>query len=68
MFVGHYGVSFGAKSADRSIPLWVLFLAVQLLESLWSPLALLQVEKVSIVPGAPASNALNFCLLADSIV
>ena len=32
MFVGHYGVSFAAKSADRSIPLWVLFVAVQLLD------------------------------------
>ena len=31
MFVGHYGVSFAAKRADRSIPLWVLFLAVQFL-------------------------------------
>src|SRR5688572_24402005 len=32
MFVGHYGVSFAAKKADDSIPLWVLFLAVQLLD------------------------------------
>src|SRR6266853_611368 len=31
MFVGHYGVSLAAKRGDRSIPLWVLFLAVQLL-------------------------------------
>src|SRR5216684_1503544 len=36
MFVGHYGVSFAAKRGDRSIPLWVLFLAVQLLDVFWS--------------------------------
>ena len=27
MFAGHYGVSFAAKGVDRTIPLWVLFLA-----------------------------------------
>ena len=32
MFVGHYGPSFLAKRADRTIPLWVLFVAVQFLE------------------------------------
>jgi len=60
MFVGHYGVSFAAKKIDRSIPLWVLFLAVQLLDILWAPLVLLGIEKVRIVPGAPASTALDF--------
>ena len=59
MFVGHYGVSFGAKSADRSIPLWVLFLAVQLLDIIWAPLILLGIEKVRIVPGITASNPLD---------
>ena len=33
MFIGHYGVSFAAKRADTSVPLWVLFIAVQLLMS-----------------------------------
>ena len=41
MFVGHYGVSFAAKKADDSVPLWVLFLAVQLLDVVWAPLVLL---------------------------
>jgi len=51
MFVGHYGVSFVTKRADPSIPLWVLFLAVQWLDVMWAPLVLLGVEKVRIVPG-----------------
>jgi hypothetical protein len=59
VFVGHYGVSFAAKRAERSIPLWVLFLAVQLLDVVWAPLILLGVEKVRIVPGITASNPLD---------
>jgi hypothetical protein len=59
MFVGHYGVSFASKSADRSIPLWVLFIAVQLLDVAWAPFVLLGIEKVRIVPGITASSALD---------
>jgi hypothetical protein len=59
MFVGHYGVSFAARRIDERIPLWVLFVAVQLLDVLWAPLVLLGIEKVRIVPGATASNPLD---------
>ncbi len=59
MFVGHYGVSFAAKAAEKTIPLWVLFLAVQLLDVSWSLFVLLGIEKVRIVPGITASNPLD---------
>jgi len=59
MFVGHYGVSFAAKKAEPSISLWVLFIAVQLLDVLWTPFVLLRIEKVRIVPGITASNPLD---------
>ncbi len=59
MFVGHYGVSFAANRGDRSIPLWVLFLAVQLLDVFWSLFVLAGIEKVRIVPGITASNPLD---------
>lgn len=59
MFVGHYGVSFPAKKVEPSIPLWVLFLAVQFLDVLWAPFILLGIEKVRIVPGITASNPLD---------
>ena len=59
MFVGHYGVSFAAKRVDRTVPLWVLFLAVQFLDILWAPCILLGIEKVRIVPGFTASNPLD---------
>jgi hypothetical protein len=59
MFVGHYGVSFATKRVDESIPLWVLFLAVQWLDVIWAPLVLLGIEKVRIVPGFTATNPLD---------
>ena len=59
MFVGHYGISFAAKKAEPTIPLWVLFIAVQLLDVLWAPFVLLGIEKVRIVPGITASNPLD---------
>jgi len=59
VFVGHYGVSFAAKRAEPPIPLWVLFIAVQLLDVLWAPFVLLGIEKVRIVPGITASNPLD---------
>jgi membrane-bound metal-dependent hydrolase YbcI (DUF457 family) len=59
MFVGHYGASFAARRVEATIPLWVLFLAVQLLDVVWAPLVLLGIEKVRIVPGFTASNPLD---------
>jgi len=56
MFIGHYGISFAAGRVERSIPLWALFLAVQLLDIFWAPFVLLGIEKVRIVPGITASN------------
>ena len=59
MFVGHYGVSFAAKRVAPTVPLWVLFIAVQLLDVRWAPFVLLGIEKVRIVPGITASNPLD---------
>jgi hypothetical protein len=59
MFFGHYRVSFGIKSIDRKIPLWVLLIAGQLMDVLWSPLVIIGIEKVRIVPGFTASNPLD---------
>jgi len=59
LFVGHYSVSFAAKTAEKRIPLWLLFIAVQLIDVLWSIFVLLGIEKVRIVPGINASNALD---------
>lgn len=59
MFTGHYSASFAGKSAEKRIPLWLLFIAVQFIDVLWSIFVLLGIEKVRIVPGITASNALD---------
>jgi hypothetical protein len=59
MFVGHYGISFAARTAERSVPLWVWFIAVQWLDVIWSILVLLDVEKLRIVPRFTEANALD---------
>jgi membrane-bound metal-dependent hydrolase YbcI (DUF457 family) len=59
MFVGHYGVSCGARPLEQRIPLWVLFIAVQFLDVLWGVFVLLGIEKVRIVPGITATNPLD---------
>jgi hypothetical protein len=59
VFTGHYSASFAGKAVDRTIPLWVLFVAVQLLDFVWAILVLLGIEKVRIVPGFMAASALD---------
>lgn len=61
MFTGHYGPSFAGKALDKDnrIPLWLLFIAVQFIDVLWSIFVLLGIEKVRIVPGITAASPLD---------
>src|SRR5574341_37574 len=59
MFIGHYGPSFAVKALKKSIPLWILFLAVQLVDVFWAIFIILGVEKARIVPGITATNPLD---------
>src|ERR1700681_4048095 len=59
IYVGHYGVAFGAKPLTPVLPLWVYFIAVQWLDVVWSILVLLGIEKLHIVPGFTEANALD---------
>jgi hypothetical protein len=59
MFIGHYGAAFAAKPAQKPIPLWLLFIAVQWLDVVWSALIMLGVEKMRIVKGFTASNSMD---------
>jgi hypothetical protein len=59
MFVGHYATAVATKALDRRLPLWALFLAVQLLDVAWGALVVAGVEHVRIVPGFTESNALD---------
>jgi membrane-bound metal-dependent hydrolase YbcI (DUF457 family) len=59
MFIGHYGPAYAIKAIRPAIPLWLLFIAVQLVDVGWAVLVLLGVEKLRIVPGITASNPLD---------
>src|SRR5919198_4730078 len=59
MFVGHYSVAFAVKSEKNKIPLWLLFVAVQLLDYIWAPLVLLGVEKLRVIKGFTAGSMLD---------
>lgn len=60
MFIGHFGIGFGAKRASPGVSLGTLFLACQLADLVWPNLVLLGVERVEVQPGATAVTPLNF--------
>ncbi len=60
MFIGHFGVGFGAKSLAPKVSLGVLFLGAQFVDLLWPTLLLLGIERVRVVPGATAVTPLSF--------
>src|SRR5579864_3886604 len=59
MFVGHYGPAFAGKALKNPVPLWVLFVAVQLLDVFWAVFVILGIEKVRIIPGITRANPLD---------
>ena len=50
MFVGHYAAGFALKKQTEEIPLWLLFISVQLVDILVFSLVLLGIEKISYNP------------------
>lgn len=60
MFVGHFGVGFGAKAAAPRTSLGTLFLASQFIDLLLPTLLLLGLERVKILPGATQVTPLDF--------
>ncbi len=59
MFIGHYGPAFAAKPVEKRLPLWLLFLAVQWLDVIWSALVMLNIEKLRIVKGFTEGSSLD---------
>jgi membrane-bound metal-dependent hydrolase YbcI (DUF457 family) len=60
MFIGHFGVAFGAKKYAPRVSLGFLFLACQLADLIWPSLVLLGVESFKIEPGNTVLTPLNF--------
>lgn len=60
MFIGHFGVGFGAKKAAPFVSLGILFASAQFLDLLWPTLLLLNIEHVAITPGITKATPLDF--------
>ena len=60
MFLGHFGLAFGAKKVVPAVSLGALFLAGQFADLLWPTLLLLGVEQVAVEPGVTVVTPLNF--------
>lgn len=60
MFIGHFGLGFGAKRIAPKVSLGTLLLSAQLADLLWPTLVLLGVERVEIQPGATRVTPLVF--------
>ena len=60
MFLGHFGLGFGAKTAQPRVSLGTLFLASQFADLLWPNLLLLGIERVRVVPGLMTVSAFDF--------
>lgn len=60
MFIGHFGVGFGAKALAPNVSLGSLFLAAQFIDLLWPTFLLLGLERVEIQPGITKVTPLHF--------
>jgi len=60
MFIGHFGVGFGAKTLAPRVSLGTLFLASQFVDLLWPVLLLTGIETVAIEPGITKLTPLDF--------
>src|SRR5690349_9920026 len=60
MFVGHFGLAFGARQLGHPPSLGTAFLAAQFLDLLWPVLLLANVERVIIDPGNTKFTPLDF--------
>lgn len=60
MFIGHFGIGFGAKKIAPKLSLGFLFIAAQFLDLLWPVLLLFDLEHVRISPGITRVTPLDF--------
>jgi len=59
MFIGHYAPAFIGKRIAKTVPLWVLFAAVQLVDIAWGVFIANGIEHVRFIEGFTASNSLD---------
>jgi membrane-bound metal-dependent hydrolase YbcI (DUF457 family) len=54
MLAGHFGLAAAVKAQEPRVPLWALILSTQLLDILFLPLVLLNVESLTRLPNTPS--------------
>jgi hypothetical protein len=59
MLIGHYAPALLLKTRTPKLPLWALFIAVEVLDYLWSAFVLTGLERMRFIPGFNASNGLD---------
>ena len=59
MFIGHYAAAFAARAVKPALPLWQLFIAVQLVDFAWAGLVLVGIEKFRVAPGFMEASILD---------
>lgn len=60
MFIGHFGLSLGAKKIAPQVSLGTMFIATQFVDILWPFLLISDIEHVAITPGYTKMNAFEF--------
>jgi len=60
MFIGHFGMGFGAKKFTPSLSLGTLFLSAQWIDLIWPIMLILGIERVVIDPGNTVITPLDF--------
>ncbi|MCB2378840.1 metal-dependent hydrolase [Hymenobacter sp. BT635] len=68
MFIGHYGLAFGAKATKPQLSLGLLFMAVQLADLLWPTLLLLGLERVELQPSAGQAITFSHYPISHSLL
>ena len=56
MLAGHYSAAFLAKTLEPRLPLWILAIAVQLIDVLWAVFVLAGVEHLRVDPSLPSNT------------
>ena len=70
MFIGHYAVALALKKTEPRAKLGVLFIAVQLADFMFFPLAMIGIERASFIPGLTEASPLrlDFAPFSHSLV
>lgn len=66
MFVGHYAAAYAAKAVRPTVPLWLLFVAVQFIDYVWAVLVVFGVERIRYEAGFTPGNSLDLIYIPYS--